>query len=57
MDRMDVAVQQPGAVEFAQNADDAAGAMHVLDMDVRHGGRDLAQHRHAARQAVDVGHV
>ena len=56
MDHRDVAVEQAGAVEFAEDAHDAAGAMHVLDMHVRDRGRDLAQHRHAARQPVDVGH-
>ncbi len=35
---------------------DAAGAMHVLHVHVGTGRRDLAQHRHAARQPVDVVH-
>ena len=52
----DVAIEQAGAVEFAQNAHHPAGAMHVLDMHVGHRRRDLAQARHAARQPVDVGH-
>ena len=51
-----LAVDQPRAVEFAEDAHDAAGAVHVLDMHVGDRGRDLAQHRHAARKPVDVGH-
>ena len=52
----DVAIEQAGAVEFAQNAHDPAGAMDVLDMHIGHGRGDLAQTRHAARQPVDIGH-
>ena len=51
-----VAVQQTGAVEFAQNAHDATGTVHVFHVHVRHGGGDLAQAGHVARQAVDVRH-
>ena len=56
VDHLDVAVEQMGAIELAENAHDAAGAMDVLDMHVGHRRRDLAQHRHAPRQAVDVFH-
>ncbi|CEG09955.1 hypothetical protein BN961_03387 [Afipia felis] len=49
-------IDQPGAVEFTQNGHDAAGTMHVLEMHVGDRRRDLAQHRHAARQPIDVGH-
>ena len=56
MDRTRVGVDQPGAVELAQDPHDAAGAMHVLHVDVALGRRHLAQARHAARQPVDVGH-
>ena len=49
-----VAVDEAGALEFAEDRHDAAGAMHVFQMHVGNGGRDLAEHRHAARQAVDV---
>ena len=51
-----IAMQQPGPIKLAQNRDDAAGAMHVLEMHVGAGRRDLAQHGHAPRQPVDVGH-
>ena len=50
----DVAVMQAGAVEFAQDGDDAARAMDVFQMDVGYRGRDLAQTGHPARQPVDV---
>ena len=56
MNRTRVGVDQPGAVELAQDPHDAAGAMHVLHVDVALGGRHLAETRHAARQPVDVGH-
>ena len=56
VDHLDVAIEQMGAVELAENAHDAAGAMDVLDVHVGYRRRDLAQHRHAARQAVDVDH-
>ena len=51
-----LAMHQAAARQHAQDAHDAARAMHVLHMHVRHGGGDLADHRHAAAQAVDVGH-
>ena len=39
--RRQVAVEQTGAVEFAENGHDAAGAMNVLEMHVRHRGATL----------------
>ena len=39
----DVAIEEAGAVELAQDAHDAAGAMDVLDMHVGDRRRDLAQ--------------
>lgn len=53
----DVGVQQATAGQFAEDGEDAAGAMHVFHvvlLDVR---RHLAQLRHLARQAVDVAQV
>ena len=47
---------RPAAVELAQDRQDAAGAVHVLDVTSGADGRDLAQMRHAARQPVDVAH-
>ena len=41
VDHLDVAVEQMGAVEFAENAHDAAGAMDVLDVDVGTDGATL----------------
>ena len=52
----DRAVDQPGAVEFAEDGEDAAGVVDVLDVHVGERRRHLAQHRHAAGQAVDVAH-
>ena len=43
-------------VELAQDRHDAAGAVHVLHVVLRRARRDLAQLRHAPREAVDVGH-
>ncbi len=51
-----VGVQQTATGEFTQDGHDAAGAVHVFDVDVGHRGGDLAQARHLARHAVDVGH-
>ncbi len=56
MDHADVAVEEPRAIELAQDAHDPAGAMDVLDVNVGDRGRDLAQHRRATGQAIDVGH-
>ena len=44
------------AVELGQDAEHAAGAVHVLDVVLAGRGRDLAQARHPARDAVDVRH-
>ena len=49
-------MEQAGAVQFAEDGHDAAGAMHVLQMDVGRGRRDLAEVGNAAREAVDVRH-
>ena len=51
-----VGVQQAGAIEFAEDAVNAACAMHVFDMVFVGHWRDLAQARHLARNTVDVGH-
>jgi hypothetical protein len=51
-----VGVQLAGAVQLTQDGHDAAGAVHVLNVVLVGVGRDLAQLRHDARQAVDVGH-
>ena len=37
------AMQQPGAVQFGQNGEDSAGAMHVFQMHVGRGGRHFAE--------------
>jgi hypothetical protein len=52
-----IAVQQAGAVEFAEDAHDAAGAMDVLDVVFVGHRRHLAQAGHLTRNAVDVGHL
>ena len=52
-----VGVQQAATGQRAEDAEDAAGAVHVFHvvlLDVR---RDLAQLRHLARQTVDVAQV
>ncbi|MCY1525293.1 hypothetical protein D9M68_602680 [compost metagenome] len=52
-----VGVQQAAAGQLAEDAEDAAGAVHVFHvvlLDVR---RHLAQLRHLARQAIDVAQV
>ncbi len=49
-------VQQIGARQFTQDAQDATGAVHVFDVVLVGGGRRLAQARHLARDAVDIGH-
>ena len=55
VDGGDAVVQQPAAVQLAEDRGDAAGAVDVLHqvVPVR---RDLADARHAARDLVDVGH-
>ncbi len=49
-------MQQAGAIQLAEDADDAAGAVHVFHVVLLRARRDLAQLRHFARQAVDVAH-
>ena len=57
VDRRHIPVNEPGPLQLAQNGHDAARAMHVLHMHIRHRRRDLAEHRHLAGQAVDIRHV
>ena len=49
-------VDQPAAIQLAQNAHNAAGAVHIFHMNIGDRWRDLAQNRHAARQAVNILH-
>ena len=56
MDGRQIAVDQPGAVELAEDREDAAGAVDILDMVLLGRGGDLAEVGDAAREAVDVGH-
>ena len=56
MNHRQSAIEQIGAVEFAENGHHAAGAVNVLHMHVGHRRRHLAKHRHAARQPVDILH-
>ena len=56
VDGGEAAVDQPGALQLAHDAHDAAGAMDVLDMHVGDRGRHLAEHRHPAGEPVDIGH-
>ena len=51
-----VAVDQAGTMELGQNAEDAACAVHVLDVVLLRGGRDLAQAGNLARDLIDVRH-
>ena len=55
-DGRDIGVQFAGAVQFAQDRGDAAGAGAVLDVVGVGGGGEFTDARHRARQAVDVGH-
>jgi hypothetical protein len=50
-----LAVDQAGAVELAEDGHDAAGAVHVLHVVLR-SPAPPCQAGHAARDAVDVGH-
>ena len=49
-------MNQTGAIELAEDRHHAAGAMHVFHVHVGDRGRDLAEHRHLARQPVDILH-
>jgi hypothetical protein len=40
-------VEQTSTIEFTQNGHDAAGAMHILHVNVVFGRRHFAQTRHA----------
>ena len=51
-----IAMDEARAVEFGKDVHDAAGAMHVFDVDRRDGRRDFAEMRHPAREPIDVGH-
>ncbi len=51
-----IGVQLAGPVQLAQDGHDAARAVHVFDVVLVGVGRHLAQLRHHARKAVDVGH-
>ncbi len=53
VDGMHIAVKLAGAVELAQNAADAAGAVHVGDLPLA-GWRRLADARHGVADALDV---
>ena len=48
-------IDESGPLQFAQNGEDAASAVYVLEMKVRT-RRHLAQVRHLARQGVNMGH-
>src|SRR5450830_525494 len=52
-----VGVQQAATGQFAEDAEDPAGAVHVFHMVLLDVRRDLAQLRHVTGQAVDVVQV
>ena len=52
-----VGVQQAATGQRAEDAEDAAGAVHVFHMVLLDVRRDFAQLRHFARQAVDITQV
>ena len=56
VDADDGRIEQLPSVQFAENAQDSAGAVDVLNMVQRRVRRNFADHRHAARQHVDVAH-
>ena len=51
-----VAMEQSGALQFAQNRRHATGAMHVFHVIFLRRRSDLAQIRHQTAQTVDVAH-
>jgi hypothetical protein len=51
-----VAVQQPGAIQLAENTQHAARAVHVFHMVFLGTRRDFTQLRHFAGQLVDIAH-
>ncbi|SSN11354.1 Uncharacterised protein [Klebsiella pneumoniae] len=55
-DVFDLAIQQPGAVQLAQNAQHAAGAMHIFHMVFLRARRHLTQLRHFAGELIDIAH-
>ena len=52
----DIRLEQASAIEFAEDAHDAACPVNILDMNVGNGWCDLAEDRHLAREAIDVLH-
>ena len=56
MNRVDVAMDQPAAIEFTQDRKDAARRMDVFDVIFLDGRRDLADVRHFAREPIHVLH-
>ena len=56
VDADDGRIEQLPSVQLAENAQDSAGAVDVLNMVQRRVRRNFADHRHAARQHVDVAH-
>ena len=55
-DVFDLAIQQPGSVQLAQNAQHAAGAMHIFHMVFLRARRHLTQLRHFAGELIDIAH-
>ena len=49
-------MDEAAAIELAEDAHDAAGAVNVFHVHIGLVGRDLAETGDAAREAVDVGH-
>ena len=49
-------MNQVRAVQFAEDGEDAAGVVDILDVHIGGGRSDLRQMRHMARKPVDVGH-
>ena len=56
VDGANLAMQQSGPIQFAQNGDHSTRSMHIFHVVVRGGRRDLAQVRHLPRQPVNVTH-
>ena len=54
--RWAITVDQSGAIEFAEDGHDAAGAMHVLHVVFLGRRRHLGEAGHAPGDAVDVLH-
>lgn len=56
MHRVGIAVDQTAALQLAENAHDAASAVHIFHVNVLLGGRDLRKARNLAGKTVDVFH-